>query len=121
VASGTLMSDPAERLPELVAQKVEWVRQGAGERFDQVELSLVPDFIFADDREQAAEAYLRRKGWAGISAAQVLSMPSVFIGTSGQMADDMRARREQFGFSYYVVTDDQMEEMAQVVERLAGN
>jgi probable F420-dependent oxidoreductase len=115
VGSGTLVSDPRERLPESVAQKVEWVRQGAGARFDEVELSLVPDFIFTDDRKQAAEEYVRRKGWDGISTAQVLSMPSVFIGTAEHMAEDMRARREQFGFSYYVVADDQMEEMAGVV------
>jgi probable F420-dependent oxidoreductase len=120
VASGTLLSNPLERLPESVAQKVGWVRQGAGERFEQVELSLVAEFIFAEDREQAAADYLRRKGWQGISAMQVLSMPSVFIGSVEQMAEVMWARREQFGFSYYVVADDQMEELAPVVAMVAG-
>jgi hypothetical protein len=55
VASGTMTQDPLERLPESVAQKVEWVRQGAGERFDAVELSLVPDLILTEDRQGAAE------------------------------------------------------------------
>jgi hypothetical protein len=45
-------------------------------------------------------------------------MPSVFIGTVDQIVADMLARREQFGFSYYVVADDQREEMAPVVKLL---
>lgn len=120
VASGTMTQDPAERLPERVAQKVDWVRQGAGERFEAIELSLVPDFVIAEERERAAEQYLGRRGWSGITAGQVLSMPSVFIGCVEQIAADMLARREQYGFSYYVVADDQMEAMAPVVARLAG-
>src|SRR6185503_2354966 len=50
VASGTLAADPTERLAEAVAQKVEWVRQGAGERFKDLELSLVPTIIITDRR-----------------------------------------------------------------------
>jgi len=45
VASGTMTQDPAERLPESVSQKLEWVRQGAGERIGAIELNLVPSFI----------------------------------------------------------------------------
>ena len=120
VASGTMTQDPLERLPESVAQKLAWVRQGAGERFDALELSLVPSFILTDDRRQAAEQYIREHGWDGISVDQVLSMPSVFIGTIDQMADDMLARRDQYGFSYYVVADDQRDTLAPLVARLAG-
>ena len=120
VASGTLTQDPAERLPESVAQKVEWVRQGAGERFDAIELSLVPSFIVTDDRQSAAEQSIREHGWDGICVDQVLAMPSVFIGTLDQIAGDMLSRREQFGFSYFVVGDEQREELAPLVARLAG-
>jgi len=47
-------------------------------------------------------------------------MPSVFIGTVDQIAADMLARRARFGFSYYVVGDEQREDMAPLVARLAG-
>jgi probable F420-dependent oxidoreductase len=120
VASGTMTQDPSERLSESVAQKVEWVRQGAGERFDAIELSLVPSFVITDDRQSAAAQYICGHGWDGICVQQVLAMPSVFIGTVDQIAADMLARRAQFGFSYYVVGDEQREELAPLVERLAG-
>jgi hypothetical protein len=45
-------------------------------------------------------------------------MPSVFIGTVDQIVADMLASREQFGFSYYVIEDDQREEMAPVVKHV---
>jgi hypothetical protein len=45
-------------------------------------------------------------------------MPSVFIGTVDQIVADMLSRREQFGISYYVVGDEQREEMAPVVKLL---
>jgi probable F420-dependent oxidoreductase len=50
VARGTLDDDPMERLAESVAQKVAWVREGAGERFDTIELSLVPTVIVTNER-----------------------------------------------------------------------
>ena len=120
VASGTLTQDPQERLPAAVAQKIGWVRQGAGERFDALELSLVPSFILSADRRQAAADYIRSCGWAGICVEQALAMPSLFIGTLDQIADDMLARRAQYGFSYYVIADDQREALAPLVARLAG-
>jgi hypothetical protein len=47
-------------------------------------------------------------------------MPSVFIGSLEHIVDEMRARRERYGFSYYVVLDDAMEKVAPIVARLAG-
>jgi probable F420-dependent oxidoreductase len=120
VARGTLDDDPTERLAESVAQKVAWVREGAGERFDAIELSLVPTMIVTNERRQRTETLIRERGWSGITLDQVWGMPSVFIGSIEQIAEDMQARREQYGFSYYIVSDDMMELCAPLVARLAG-
>src|SRR5437588_7375465 len=37
LTNGTISEDPAERFAESIAQKVEWIRQAAGERFDELE------------------------------------------------------------------------------------
>jgi hypothetical protein len=103
-----------------VAQRVEHVRQVAGERFDRIELSTVATVVFAQQRRTAAEQFARARGWADISAEQVLEMPSVFIGSLDHVADEMRARRERYGFSYYVVLDRAMNAVAPLVARLAG-
>ena len=120
VASGVLSSDPAERSAANVARKVEWVRQAAGDRFPAIELSLVASVALAANARRAAERYARAQGWGGIPVEQVLDMPSVLVGPVDQIVEQLRARRERFGFSYYVVSDRVMADFAPVVAPLAG-
>lgn len=119
-AHGVLSNDPTVRLAPAVAQKVEHVRQIAGDRFGRIELSMVVTVVLAERRRQAAEQFARDRRWAGISAEQVLAMPSVFIGPVAQVVEEMQERRERYGFSYYVLFDHAMEEIAPIVARLAG-
>ena len=65
----------------------------------------------------AAEQIARQNG---TSAEDVLASPQILVGTVDQMVEDLRERRERFGFSYIVVTEPNMETLAPVVERLAG-
>ena len=116
---GVMSDDPSGRLAPAVTARVEQVRQMAGERFDRIELSMVATVVLAD-RRPAAERLAGERGWAGISADQVLEMPSVFIGSIDHVVDEMRARRERYGVSYYVVLDRAMKAVAPIVGRLAG-
>jgi len=120
VASGSLSDDPTERLAPAVAEKIGWVRQGAGDRFYELELSLVPTILMTEQRQQQAEQLIRERGWAGITVEQVLEMPSVFIGPPDQIVEDMLSRRERYGFSYYIISDHDMDDFAPIVARLAG-
>jgi hypothetical protein len=47
-------------------------------------------------------------------------MPSVVIGSFEQMVGQLYQRRERFGFSYYIVSDQHMQMLAPVVSQLAG-
>jgi len=120
VTSGTVADDPAERTPAAVRQKIEWVREGAGARFGEVELSLIPTLALGGARRQAAEQLIAARGWSGTSAEEVWAMPSVLAGDADAIAEDLLRRREEYGFSYYVVSDTQAEAFAPVVARLAG-
>lgn len=117
---GTISEEVTERLPATMAQKVEWVRQAAGDRFAELELNMIIAPIFTEHRRQKAEQLIRERAWGGVSVEQVLEMPSIFIGTPEQVADEMWRRREHYGFSYYVVSDALMEAFAPVVTILAG-
>jgi probable F420-dependent oxidoreductase len=119
-ANGVMSDDPSGRLAPAVTQRVEQVRQIAGERFGRIELSMVATVVFTGRRRQAAEQFARDRGWEGISSEQVLAMPSIFIGSLDHVIDEMRARRDQYGFSYFVVLDHAMEMVAPLVARLAG-
>ena len=117
---GTISEEITERLPQTLAQKVEWVRQAAGERFHELELNMVITPFFTEQRRQRAEQLLQDRGWNSISVEHFLEMPSVFIGTPHEMSEQIQQRREQYGFSYFVVSDLYAEAFAPIVAKLAG-
>jgi probable F420-dependent oxidoreductase len=116
---GTISEALSERAPAAVAEKVGWVREAAGDRFDRVELSMVATVRVAGEPVLAAARLAAEEGWGG-AAERVLEMPSVFLGPVERIVDQLHARRERYGFSYHVVPDGAMEAVAPVVERLAG-
>jgi probable F420-dependent oxidoreductase len=120
VATGTVVDDASERLAGAVAQKLAWVREGAGPRFHDIELSLVPTLLFEEDRDRVAADLIRARGWIGVTPSDVRAMPSVFIGSTEEIVDLMEERRAQYGFSYYVASDRQLDRVAQLVARLVG-
>lgn len=122
VASGVLVSDPAELGPARIAEKVGWVREAAGDRFAAIELSMVASVAVAPggDRRAAAERFAAEHGWSGVGADEVLAMPTVLVGSVDAIVDDLQARRESQGFSYVVVGDGDLAAFAPVVARLAG-
>lgn len=115
---GTISEEITERLPATMAQKIEWVQQAAGEHFSELELNMVIAPIFTEQRRKQAEQLARERGWDGIAAEDILNMPSIFLGTPDQIAEDLLRRREQYGFSYFVVSDANMEAFAPIVSRL---
>jgi probable F420-dependent oxidoreductase len=100
-------------------QKLEWIREAAGDRFERLELS-VTIFLAAvtDERDSMATGVA-----AGLSleAEEILNMPHFLIGTIDQIAEDIRARRERYGISYTIVPGEVAESLAPVVEKLTGH
>lgn len=111
--------DVADMTAEATHRKIGWVREAAGERFDELEFTvMVSDVVVTDDRMAAAGRLARAMG---VTASEVLSSPQVLIGSVDSMVEDLQRRREEFGLSYVVVLDGHMEDLAPVVARLAGS
>jgi probable F420-dependent oxidoreductase len=107
-----------DTLGDATARKIGWVRDGAGERFDDLELQ-IRYFVasITDDAQGLADAM----GPAfGVDPAEALSSGGVLAGTVEEVCDTLLARREEWGVSYAVFGDDQYEDFAPVVARLAG-
>jgi alkanesulfonate monooxygenase SsuD/methylene tetrahydromethanopterin reductase-like flavin-dependent oxidoreductase (luciferase family) len=102
-----------------VDQKIEWLREGAGDRFDDLELNaLVYVTTITDEPEPVREMMA---GFFGVSADLVSTSPYVWIGSIGEIADQLRAARERWGFSYFVVQGTEaIEAAAPIVAELAG-
>jgi hypothetical protein len=118
--TGTLVADPAERLAAAVEEKLERVREGAGSRFPEIELSLIADLTVTDRRAEAVERLIEARQWQDVKPADVLAMPATLMGSHEEVAATIAERRERFGFSYYVVPDRALEAFAPVVAALAG-
>ena len=120
ISTGTLISDPRDRLSRNVAEKVGWPRNAAGARFSQVELGLGAIIVIADDRRAATERLIGERRWSGITPEEVWDMPSIAIGSVDQIVEDLQRWREALDFSYLIVTEPEMEASAPVVARVAG-
>jgi hypothetical protein len=55
-----------------------------------------------------------------LSPEEVLESPYVLIGTVDEIVEDIQARRERWGISYYSVFEPYVDAFAPVVARLAG-
>jgi probable F420-dependent oxidoreductase len=120
-STGTEIDAPLKRSPESMSEKIEWIRRAAGERFDHLELSMVISPILTSDQQQGAEQCARQHGWNAVPPEDVLEMPSIFIGSVEQITEQMEERRECYGFSYYIVSDADMETCAPIVARLVDS
>jgi probable F420-dependent oxidoreductase len=118
--SGTISEDISERTPATTAQKIAWIREGAGDRFARLELSMMVSPVITADYRSAELQFAVERGWGTGAADLVRDMPSAFIGPVERIAELMLARREEYGFSYYVVSDRAMQAFSPVVAKLAG-
>jgi probable F420-dependent oxidoreductase len=110
---------------EATREKVRWVKEAAGARFDEIELNTYPAFRPAsvtDEPRKAAEdllAKLDERQPSGLTVDQLLDSPHVFIGTVGQLVEKFTRLRDELGISNVMIGSG-MDEFAPVVERLAG-
>ncbi|WP_396447901.1 TIGR03621 family F420-dependent LLM class oxidoreductase [Actinomadura sp.] len=115
---GAISDEITERLPDTIARKVDLVREAAGER--DIELSMMVTPAFGPDPRKAAARVAVTRGWGTSAAGLVLEMPSQFVGPPEHIAEQMLARRDRYGFTYYQVPDACMEEFAPVIPLLAA-
>lgn len=94
-----------------------WVRDAAGDRFDQLELQVRVSSVVAAASRRAATRAATLLGFPGEEA---LGLPVLLIGTVDEMCERLLERRERWGFSNVVVPADALDTFAPVVARLAG-
>jgi len=99
-------------------ERVQWVKDAAGDRFEDLELQCHTSFVVVtDDRPGVVDSMA---GVFGVSPEEALDVPIVLVGTVDEICETLQQRRERWGFSYWVVFSDSMAAFAPVVERLAG-
>lgn len=104
--------------PASTDEKLQWVRDGAGDRYDDIEIQAFAGFVhFTDDPMGMATAMAPA---FDTTPEDVLDSPVGLVGTVESMVETLERRRERWDMTYHVVTHDQLDAFAPVVARLAG-
>ena len=104
--------------PDATRQKIAWVKEAAGDRFDDIELNCLIGFaLITDDRQKIIDAMAPT---FGIDPSDALHVPLGLIGTLDEMVEELQWRREEYGISYFSIEGDSWEALAPVVTALAG-
>jgi probable F420-dependent oxidoreductase len=104
---------------EETQRKIGWVREGAGDRFDALEIEIGAYFTFVmDDPSPALE---EMAGAFGYSHEEMRRHPHALFGSVDAVCEELERRRDIHGISYVTVGEAAMESFAPVVARLAGS
>ncbi|MDE0801976.1 MAG: TIGR03621 family F420-dependent LLM class oxidoreductase [Acidimicrobiales bacterium] len=119
IASGAVDTETAQNgAPELTDQKIQWVKDAAGDRYAELELNmLVFAVVVTDDKQGVAEMMAPM---FGLDPGLVGDYPLAWIGTEDEIVETIQARRDRWDVSYLVIQADAMETAAPIVARLAG-
>jgi probable F420-dependent oxidoreductase len=119
-----VMPKAMERSFEDAREKVNYIRQMAGDRWPQIELNiLASQAIITNDRRAVAEQLTEVdgwRGWRGVPIEQILTTPHVLLGTVEEICAQLLSNREQLGISYIAIYEESMEDFAPVVAQLMG-
>lgn len=115
------LADPAAGASATAAAtetKIGWIRDAAGDRFDDIELhTRIHLAVVTDDRHGMAE--MLAAGF-GLTVDEALGTPHALCGTVDQIVADILERRERFGITSIGIGLDSLDAMAPVVEALDG-
>ncbi len=109
---------------QATAEKIEWVRAAAGDRFGDLEFNVYPSGwapkLTEDLDAEVGEviASLKQRTGVELTRTEVLESPHIFIGSAGHLAEKFQRLREELGISSFLLGD--VGELEPVLERLAG-
>lgn len=103
---------------DLTAQKIEWIKAGAGDRFEDLEIEIGAYFtVVTPDRDGTTA---KMAPMFGLAAEEFGEHPHALVGSVDQICDQLVERRERYGISYVSFGASAVESVAPVVARLAG-
>lgn len=103
-------------LAEDIEERTRFVRDRLGGR--DAEFNLLLQYVEVTDDPRKVYDYVSSRVDGALTPDQVAETPIIFAGTAGQIAEQVAAARERFGFSYFMVLESHLEVFAPVIELL---
>jgi probable F420-dependent oxidoreductase len=108
----------AESVLEKYTDRVRWAKEAAGERAGALEFQCWTATVqVVDNADEMLESLAPL---FNLTPEQLRAAPVALIGSVAQIAETLRARREELGFSNIVVHEAEMDALAPVIAELAG-
>jgi probable F420-dependent oxidoreductase len=104
--------------PEKWDERVAWVREAAGARFDALELQVLTFLVMVGTPQR--QALDEASKMFGLAPEVLADIPLGTVGTVDEICAQLVERRERWGFNYVVVHDGDVDAFAPVVARLRG-
>jgi len=104
---------------DMTAKKLGWIRDGAGDRFDDLEIEI--GGYFAAVTDDTAGTLAMMAGAMGLDAETLAEHPHALIGSVDQICETLIERRETYGISYTTFSQRNLQMMAPVVAKLNGS
>jgi len=114
---GLTGGDPASDDGDPLAERINFVRQAAGERFDALELNIAITAMPIDD-SGVPDLSITRRFLPELTDEQLLRTPGVLSGSTKDIADTIRGYRDTYGVTYIIVQQPHAEAFAKVIAEL---
>ena len=118
--AGKMGGDNVARLSSAsgTLNKIQWIKEGAGDRFDDIEIEIGVYFAAVTDKQRKTAEEMG--GALGMDVDAFLSFPHALVGSIDYMCEELERRRELYGFTYVSILDRCADGFAPVVARLTG-
>lgn len=114
VGAGSISSSTEDE----TGKKISWIKDGAGSRFDELELETATYFISVEGRSEITAEQVSAR--TGLDVPALKRFPHAAVGSVEEICEELQRRREEYGFSYITVGDAHLDAYLPIVERLAG-
>lgn len=98
-------------------ERIEFLRTTAGDRFDEIELNIAITAM-PDDDSGVPDLSTTRRFMPDVSDEVLLRHPGVLSGSTRDIADQLRARRDRYGLTYIIVQYAHLEAFGKVIAEL---
>lgn len=115
IAGVRTSTDPGR--PDALAERIEFLRAAAGDRFAALELNLLILAVYPTGSDESNLAVVRGF-YPDLSKEQLLELPGVLHGTEDEIAETLRHYRDTYGLTYFTALTPHLEAFGKVIARL---
>jgi probable F420-dependent oxidoreductase len=114
---GLTGGDPATAGEDPLAERIQFVRRAAAERFEELELNIAITAMPIDD-SGVPDLSITRRSLSQLTDEELVRTPGVLSGSTSDIADEIRRYRDVYGVTYIIVQQPHAEAFAKVIAEL---